>query len=47
MEVSGQINAPAALSPWKKPNLTHWFGSSVDTRAGLDAVAKKKKTAPA
>jgi len=35
MEVSGQLHAPAAL--------TTWIGSWVGSRAGLNAVAKRKE----
>jgi hypothetical protein len=45
LEVSGQFIAAAALSPGKSPS-THWKGSWVGPRAGLDAVAKKKKKKP-
>jgi len=40
MEVRAQLYAPAALSPVKEP-------PRVGTRAGLDAVAKRKILAPA
>jgi hypothetical protein len=39
MELSGQLHAPAALSPEKDPG-THWTGSWVGTKADLDAVDK-------
>jgi hypothetical protein len=42
MEASGQLRASAALTPG-----THWIGGRVDSRAVLDAVAKRKNTLPA
>jgi hypothetical protein len=42
MDVSGQQNTPAALSPGKIASGIHWIGSRVGPRACLDAVAKKK-----
>jgi hypothetical protein len=41
MEVSGQIHVPAALPQGKAPD-TYQIGGWVDTRAGLDAVVKRK-----
>jgi hypothetical protein len=38
--VSGQLYTPAALPPWKEPQVTHWIGGWVDLRAGLDNVQK-------
>jgi len=44
MEVSGQIHDPDTLS-WKSPgNL--WIEGWVCLRAGLEAVAKRKKSLP-
>jgi hypothetical protein len=40
--VSVQLHAPAALLPEKEPPVTHWIGGSVDPRAGLDDVEKRK-----
>jgi hypothetical protein len=42
MEVSGQLHAPAALPPGKEPPGSRWVGGSVDPRADLDAVVKRK-----
>jgi hypothetical protein len=39
MVVSGQLHAQAALIPGKYPS-THWIGSLVGPRAGVDAVVK-------
>jgi hypothetical protein len=36
MEVSGQLHAPAALSPGKEPQVQIWMGGWVGHRAGLD-----------
>jgi len=47
MAVSGQFHAPAALPPRERAPGTHWIGGLVGTRAGLDAVAKRKNLAPA
>jgi hypothetical protein len=44
MEVSGQLHAPAALTPgslWY-----HWIGGWVGPRAVLDAVVKRKIPRP-
>jgi hypothetical protein len=41
MEVSGQLDAPAALSPGKDP-CNHWIRAWVGPRAGADAMAKRK-----
>jgi len=41
MEVSGQLHAPATLTPGKNPYDTHWIGGWVGPRAGLDTVVKK------
>jgi hypothetical protein len=42
MEVSGQLHAPAALTPGKEPPRSHWIGGWVGPRAGLDRVVKRK-----
>jgi len=42
MEVSGQFYSPAALTSAKAPG-THCIGGCVSHRAGLHAVAKRKK----
>jgi hypothetical protein len=43
-EVSGQFHSPAALLPEKEH--THWTGSWVGRRAGLDAVEYRKIPSP-
>jgi hypothetical protein len=43
MEVSGQINVPAALPPGPG---THWIGGFVGHRAGLHPTAKRKILSP-
>jgi hypothetical protein len=45
MEVSGQLQATAALLPRKRAPNTHWRGGWVGPRAGLDAVDKRKNLA--
>jgi hypothetical protein len=42
MEVSGQLHAPAALTPRERAPGTHWIGGWVGPRAVLDAVVKRK-----
>jgi hypothetical protein len=42
MGVSGQRHALAALYPLGKDPGTHWIGSWVGPRAGLDAGARRK-----
>jgi hypothetical protein len=42
MEVSGQIHAPATLPPVERAPSTHWLGGSVDPRASLDDLEKRK-----
>jgi hypothetical protein len=44
-DVSGQLHAPAALTPRKLPQDTHLTGGCVGPRAGLDA--DEKNLAPA
>jgi hypothetical protein len=39
--MSGQLHAPAALSPGNSPG-THCIGGGVDPRAGLDNMEKWK-----
>jgi hypothetical protein len=46
MEVSGQLHNPAASPPRKQPPGTHWIGSWVGPRAGLDMVVKSKIPRP-
>jgi hypothetical protein len=41
MEVSGQLHAPAALPPGKKP-VTYWIEGWVGFRAILDTAMKRK-----
>jgi hypothetical protein len=41
MEGSGQLHASGALPP-ERASGTHWIGGWVDSRAGLDAVVKRK-----
>jgi len=41
MEVSGQLHAPAALSPGESTHGTHWIGGWVGPRSGLDARCQK------
>jgi len=41
MEMSGQLQAPVALFPNRKPG-THWIGGLVGPRAGLDSGEEKK-----
>jgi len=40
MDVSGQLNAPAALTPGKRAAGTHLIGDWVGPRASLDMEAK-------
>jgi hypothetical protein len=47
MGVSGQRHAPAALYLREKDPGTHWIGSWVGLRAGLDIVARRKSFASA
>jgi hypothetical protein len=46
MKVSGQLHAPAALSPRERAPGTHWIGGWVGPRAVLDAVVKRKIHTP-
>jgi len=45
MEVSGQLNVPAA-SPPRKRNRCRWIGGWVSPRASLVAVARRKNHSP-
>ena len=45
MEVSGQLHAPAGLSPGKNPG-TDSVGSGVRHRAGVDILEKRKISCP-
>jgi hypothetical protein len=47
MEMSGQLHAQAALHPMKVPPLRIGIGGWVGTRAGIDAVVKRKIPASA
>jgi hypothetical protein len=42
MEVSSQLHAPAALPPGEIATGTHLIGDRMGSRAGLNAVDKKK-----
>jgi hypothetical protein len=42
--VGGQLHYPAALSPWVRAPGTHWMRGWVGPRAGLNTVAKMKKS---
>jgi hypothetical protein len=42
MEVSGQLNGPAALTPGERGLSTHCIGGWEGPRFGLDAVEKRK-----
>jgi hypothetical protein len=45
--VTDQLHAPTALLLGKDPPVpTHWIGSWVGFRGGLDAVARRKKSIP-
>jgi len=46
MELSGQFHAPDAIHPGERALSTHWVGNWVGPRAGLYAVAKRKKFCP-
>jgi hypothetical protein len=46
MEVSGQLHAPAALTPGKESLGTHWIGGWVGPRAVLDAVVNRTIPSP-
>jgi len=43
MEVSGQLHAPAAVSPGKNPG-TYWVGGWVDPSAGLDVFGRTEES---
>jgi hypothetical protein len=38
MEMSGQFHAPADLLSKERDSFTHWKGTYVDPRAGLDSL---------
>jgi len=40
MELSGQLQAPAALTSGNEHPVTHWIGGWVGPRAVLDAVVR-------
>jgi hypothetical protein len=42
MEVSGQLEAPAAFPPGKSEHGTHWIEGWMGPRADLDLVVKRK-----
>jgi hypothetical protein len=42
MEVSGQLQAPAALPPGERDPGTHWIWGWVGPRAGRDTVSNRK-----
>jgi hypothetical protein len=46
MEVSGQLDDPAALPPGKRTPGNHWIGGWMGPRAVLDAVVKRKIPSP-
>jgi hypothetical protein len=46
MGVSSQCHAPAALYPEERTPGTHWIGGWVDSRAGLEAGARRKILCP-
>jgi hypothetical protein len=45
MEASGQLDAPAALTPWERAPGAHWIGGWVGPRAGLNTVNRQKNLA--
>jgi hypothetical protein len=47
MEMRSQLLAPAALLSGEIVLSTHWIGGWVGPGVGLDAVAKRKTSAPA
>jgi hypothetical protein len=40
--MSGQLHAPANLTPRKEPPVIHWIGGWLNPRAGLDDMEKLK-----
>jgi hypothetical protein len=44
MEVSGQLNAPAAFAPRETVPGTHYIGDWASFRAGLDVMDKRKSS---
>jgi len=46
MAESGQLHVLAALPPEKEPSSTYWVGGWMGPRAGLNAMANRKKHLP-
>jgi hypothetical protein len=46
MKASGQLHAPAVITPRERAPGTHWIGGWVGLRAGLDTVVKRKIPSP-
>jgi hypothetical protein len=46
MELSGQLQAPAASPPRERDPGTHWIGGWVGPRAVLDTAVKRKIPSP-
>jgi hypothetical protein len=44
--MSGQFHVPAAFTPGERARGTHWIGSWVGPRAGLDVEKRKFLTLP-
>jgi hypothetical protein len=44
--VSGQLHAPSALPSGERAPVTHWIGAYAGSRAGLDAVVRRKTPSP-
>jgi hypothetical protein len=44
MDGSGQLYVSVVLPPGQEPPSTHWMGSWLGPRTGMDAVAKRKKS---
>jgi len=44
MVVSDQLHVPAALAPEERAPGTHWIGSWVGLRGGLDALSKRTES---
>jgi hypothetical protein len=47
MEMSGNIHAPAILTPGKRIHGTYWIDACVGPSASLDVWRKEKSLAPA